>query len=83
MVGPMMRQNLAGIAARHALEFALGHALGIANHAALGAAEGNIHGRRLPGHPGGERFHFVERDVGMDNGCRPCRDRATTLCCTR
>ena len=37
---------------------------GIADDAALGAAEGDVDDRALPGHPGGQRAHFVERDVG-------------------
>ncbi len=55
--------NFRGVAARHAFEFALGHALGIADDAALGAAVGKIHGGGLPGHPCGQRLHFIERDV--------------------
>ena len=57
------RLNFRGVAARHALELAFGHALGIANDAALGAAVREIDGRGLPRHPGGQRFHFIQRDV--------------------
>ena len=32
--------------------------------AALGSAEGDVDDGALPGHPGGERADFVERDVG-------------------
>ena len=56
--------ELGGVAAGHALQFAARHVLGIADDAALGAAEGNVHHRALPGHPAGQRAHFVERDVG-------------------
>src|ERR1700678_225664 len=35
----------------------------IANHAALRAAERNIHDRALPCHPTGEGAYFVQRDV--------------------
>ena len=59
-------QDLTGIAPRHAFEFALRHALGVADHAALGSAKRNVHGGGLPGHPRGQRFHFVQRDVGME-----------------
>ena len=38
--------------------------LRIADHAALGAAERNVDHRALPGHPGGQRAHFVQRHVG-------------------
>ncbi len=53
-----------GVAAGHALEFALGHFLGIADDAALGSAEGDVDDGALPGHPGGEGADFVEGDVG-------------------
>ncbi len=56
--------ELGGVAAGHALQFAARHVLGIADDAALGAAEGNVHHRALPGHPARQRAHFVERDVG-------------------
>ena len=59
------RLNFRGVAARHAFQFALRHALGIADDAALGAAVGEIDGGRLPGHPGGEGFHFIECDAGV------------------
>src|SRR6185437_10748634 len=36
--------------ARHALQFALRHMLGITIHTTFGAAEGDVHQRRLPGH---------------------------------
>ena len=56
--------DLGCVAARHALQFALAHLFGIADDAALGAAERNIHDRALPGHPAGQRAHFVQRDIG-------------------
>ena len=36
----------------------------IADDAALGAAEGDVDHGAFPGHPGGQRAHFVERDIG-------------------
>ncbi len=56
--------DLRRVAARHALQFALAHRLGVADDAALGAAEGNVDHGALPGHPTGQRAHFVQRDVG-------------------
>ena len=53
-----------GVAAGHALDFAHRHLVRIANHAALGAAEGNVDHGALPGHPAGQGADFVERDVG-------------------
>ena len=56
--------QLGGVAAGHALQFAARHVLGIADDAALGAAEGNVHYGALPGHPTGQGADFIERDVG-------------------
>ena len=56
--------QLGGVAAGHALQLALRHLSGIADDAALGAAEGDVDDGALPGHPAGQRAHFVERDVG-------------------
>ena len=53
-----------GVAASHALEFALRHFLGVADDAALGSAEGDVDDGALPGHPAGEGADFVEGDVG-------------------
>ena len=53
-----------GVAAGHALEFALGHLVGVADDAALGAAEGDVDDGALPGHPAGQGADFVEGDVG-------------------
>jgi len=52
-----------GIAASHALEFALRHFLRIADDSAFGAPEGDVDDGALPGHPGGEGADFVESDV--------------------
>ena len=35
-------------------------------HAALGAAVGDVHDRRLPGHQLGQRAHLVEVDLGVE-----------------
>src|SRR6266436_3304223 len=59
------RQNLAGVTACHALELALGHALGIADDAALGASKRHVDGGGLPSPPSRERLHFIERNVGV------------------
>ena len=64
LLRPDELDDLRGVAARHALQLALAHALGIADDAALGSAEGNIDDRALPGHPTGQRAHFVQRDIG-------------------
>ena len=53
-----------GVAAGHAFELALRHFVRIANYAALGAAERNIHDCALPGHPTGKGADFIERDIG-------------------
>ena len=52
-----------GVAAGHAFELALGHGLGIADDAALGAAEGDVDDGAFPGHPGSECADFVEGDI--------------------
>ncbi len=52
-------------APRHAFELALGHALGVANHASLRSSERHIYDRCLPGHPRGECLHFIQGDVGV------------------
>ena len=58
--------QLRGVAAGEALEFAFGHFAGVTDDAALGSAEGNVDDRALPGHPGGQGAHFVERNVGSE-----------------
>ena len=62
--GPMKSMMLRRVAPRHTLQFAIGNQRGIADHAALRAAERNVDHRALPGHPGRQRAHFVERHVG-------------------
>ena len=57
--------NLVGVAASQVLQFVFGELVGIADNSALGATEGNVDDGAFPGHPGGERFDFVESDVGM------------------
>ena len=52
------------VAAGHALQFAHGHRVRIADDAALGTAEGDVHDRALPGHPTGEGADFIEVNVG-------------------
>ena len=56
--------QLGGVAAGHALQLAARHVLGIANDAALGAAEGDVDDRALPGHPARQGANFVERHIG-------------------
>ena len=55
-----------GVAAGDPLELPVGHRRRIADHAALGAAEGHVHHRALPRHPGGEGLHFVEGDLHVE-----------------
>ena len=57
--------DLRHVAAGERLELAAGHARGVADDAALAAAERDVRHGALPGHPGGERRDFVEADVGM------------------
>ena len=56
--------DLGGVAARDAFQLAIGEHVGIADHAAFAAAEGDVDHGAFPGHPGSQRAHFVERDVG-------------------
>ena len=62
-LGPDDVHDLRGIAARDALQFTGRQQVGIANHSAFGAAEGNIHHRAFPCHPGGQGPHFVQRHI--------------------
>ncbi len=55
--------ELGGVAASHALEFALRHLFGVADDSALGSAKGNVDDGALPGHPGGEGADFIESDI--------------------
>ncbi len=52
-----------GVAAGDALDFVFGKLVGIADHAALRAAEGNIDDGALPRHPGSEGADFVEAHI--------------------
>ena len=65
-LGPDDVHDLGRIAAGDAFQFAGRKQIGIANDAALCAAERNIDHRAFPGHPGGERAHFIEGDVGSE-----------------
>ena len=64
-VGADDDRDLGGVAAGHALQLAAGHALGVAGHAALAPAVGDVDGRALPRHPGGQGLHLVERHLGV------------------
>ena len=64
LLRPDELDDLRRVAARHALQLAAAHVLGIADDAALGSAERNVHHRALPGHPTGQRAHFVQRHIG-------------------
>ncbi len=55
--------NLRRVAACHPLQLALAHLLGVADHSAFGPAKRNIDHRALPGHPTGQRPHFIQRYV--------------------
>src|SRR5208283_3886395 len=56
--------QLGGVAAGHALQFAHRHFVRIADYAAFGSAERDVDHGALPGHPAGEGADFVEGDVG-------------------
>ena len=56
--------QLRGVAPGDALQLAHGELVRIADDSALGAAEGNVDHGALPGHPGRQRAHLVEREVG-------------------
>ena len=58
-------RDLGGVAAGQALQLGLRHLLGVADHAALGAAEGDVDHGALPGHPHGQGAHLVQGDVGV------------------
>jgi len=57
-------EQFRSVASCETLEFAARHFARVANHPAFGSAEGNIDHRALPSHPGGQRAHFVEGDIG-------------------
>ena len=66
------------VAPRDAFEFAAREFGGIADDAALGSAEGNIHDGAFPGHLAGQGAHFVERHVGRKTNAalaRPAHQR--------
>src|SRR5258708_6111677 len=58
-------RQLAGKAPSHPLQLAAGHLLRIADHAALRATVGDVHYRAFPGHPGRQRLHLIQADVGV------------------
>ncbi len=62
--GPIMMLTSV-VAARHLFELALGEGAGIDNHAALGAAVGEIHERALPRHPHGQGAALVQGHTGV------------------
>jgi hypothetical protein len=65
LLGPDGVDDLGDVAPGERFEFAPGHARGIADDAALAAAERNVGNGALPCHPGSERRHFIETDPGM------------------
>ncbi len=58
--------DLVDVGPAQPLQFTLGHLLGVADDAALAAAEGQVEERTLPGHPGGQRADGVDGLVGME-----------------
>ena len=75
-LGADLVDDLGGEAARHALELLGRERLRVADDAALGAAERQVHQRALPRHPHRERLDLVERDAPGGSGCRPWTGRA-------
>ena len=63
LLGTDRVDDLGDVAARQRLELAPRHARGIADDAALAAAERDVRDGALPGHPRRERGHLVERHV--------------------
>jgi hypothetical protein len=61
--GADQQADLAGVAARQALQLTLGQLARIDADAALGAAVGHVHGRVLHRHPGRQGHHFGQRHV--------------------
>src|ERR1035441_1962552 len=59
------RQDGRRISPGHAFQFTHRHFFRVAGHAALAAAEGNIHHGALPRHPRGQRFHLIHGYVGV------------------
>src|ERR1019366_3920341 len=76
--GPDKIDDLGGVAARDLLQFGVGEDGWVADDSALAAAERNVDDGALPGHPGGQRTHFVEGDIGSESDAalgRAARDR--------
>ena len=65
--------DLGDVAPRQRLELAARHPRRVADDAALAAAERDVRDGALPGHPGRERGHFVEGDVGVVADAALCR----------
>ena len=57
--------DLGGIAPGQPLQFAAAQLAGVDDHAALGAAVGQVHQRAFPRHPHGQRAAFVQRHLGV------------------
>src|SRR5205823_3946905 len=64
-VGADVVAQVGDVAAGDAAQHRLAQLLGVAGHAPLGAAEGDVGDGALPGHPGGQGAHLVEGDVGV------------------
>ncbi len=76
-LGPDKLDDLRGIAASDALDFAHGKFGRIADHATLRAAKRNVNDGAFPRHPGGKRANFVESHVGSEADAtlaRPAHD---------
>ena len=63
-VGPDDREDLRGVAAGHALQLVLRQPVGVAAHAALGAAERQAQQRALERHPHRQRRALAQRHAG-------------------
>jgi len=59
-------EDLGGVAAGDALQFAFREQHWVADESALGAPERDVDDGAFPGHPGSEGAHFVECDVGSE-----------------
>ena len=66
LVGTDEVGHSAHVAAAEAFKLAARHALGVADHAALAAAQRDVHHRGLPGHPRGQRPDRVDGFIGME-----------------
>ena len=70
--------DLRRVAPGQLFQFRVGQDVRVADHAAFAAAEGNVDHRAFPGHPRGQRAHFVQRHIGSEADAalgRPARDR--------